>query len=366
MNEQEILETENHVVFNLLQELLDSGKNFSEIRLATDGPVMIKTSKGWIDAGIAVHPTLENMRNFLESVDADFEAGLIKGSVNRPLELGSCRLRINAYMAYSTKKLMASIRKIPLTVPTLQETGLPGALRVLLENTNGLILIAGPTGAGKTTSMASMAEEINNSRNANIITIEDPIEFQFKPNQSIFSQREVGLDCQSFYDAVKDSLRQSPDVIVIGEICDKATAEQAIIASESGHLVIGTLHSGSAAGTVGKLLGYFGADERESKLQSLADNLIAIVHQTLIPKSSGDGYALAVDFLANQDRQYSKILGDSAKVQSSMERHDPKDMSICLADSIIRLINSGVINKADAAKRVSGNASVYEKISNIK
>lgn len=352
-------------VIDTLIELLGSEKKFSDIRFESDGMITIKTAKGWVDAEVFDTPSFTDIGDFLVALDTNWQESIEKGSINRPLDLTSWRLRINAYLAFGGKKLMLSIRKIPMVIPTIQEVGLPASTRILLENTSGLILLSGPTGSGKTTSMAAMVDVINSTRNAHILTIEDPIEFLHNFKSSIFSQREIGVDCINFAEAVKDALRQRPDVIVIGEIRDKETAEQAIIAGESGHLVIGTLHASSAAGTVGKLLGFFNADERDSKLQSLQGSLVAIINQTLIPKKNHDGHVLAVDFLANHKRQYSKILNDPEKIAQAMERHDDGDISISLSESISKLILSDMVEKVDAARSVSSNVSAYEKIRNM-
>lgn len=345
-------------VIDILIGLLNSKTKFSDIRFESEGMVMIKTSQGWIDSGVLEDPTFVDISDFLGSLDTNWEESIKKGSLNRPLDLTSWRLRINAYLAFGGKKLMMSIRKIPVNIPSIQETGLPSSIRILLESTSGLILITGPTGSGKTTTMAAMVDVINSSRNAHILTIEDPIEFLHSYKSSIFSQREIGVDCDSFSEGVKDALRQRPDVIVIGEIRDKETAEQAITAGESGHLVIGTLHASSAAGTVGKLLGFFNADERDSKLQSIQGSLIAVINQTLIPKKDHDGHALAVDFMANHKRQYSKILADTDKVSAMIERKDDGDISISLSESIAKLISSGTVDKIDAAKAVDRKSVV--------
>jgi len=358
-------EQDNSLISQLLT-LLNSDKQFSDIRLESDAPVMIKTSQGWVDAHFFDYISVDEIRDFLQKLEPNWEHLLDKhGSINRPLNLQNWRLRINAYLAFGGTKQMASIRKVPVNAPSIQEVGLPTTTRALLESTSGIILISGPTGAGKTTSMAAMVDVINATRNAHVLSIEDPIEFLHKGKKSIFSQREIGVDCMSFSDGVKDALRQRPDVIVIGEIRDKETAEQAILAGESGHLVIGTLHASSAAGTVTKLLGFFNADERESRLQSLSSSLIGVFNQTLIPKKSGDGYALAVDFIANHKRQYSKVLGDPSQITLTMERKDKDDLSIMLADSVTKLIQDNIVDKAEAARCVSGNAAVYDKLRNL-
>lgn len=341
--------------------LVNSNMLFEDIRLEQDSPIMIKTCKGWINADVIDIPTHDDFKDFLDTLEPGWEELIIKGSINRPLDLNKWRLRINAYLAFGGKKIMASIRRIPNEAPSLASVGLPAFTRLLLESSNGLILISGPTGSGKTTSMAAMINVINDMRNAHILTIEDPIEFLHKQKKSVFSQREIGVDCASFYEGVKDALRQRPDVIVIGEIRDKETAEQALLAGESGHLVIGTLHASSAVGTITKLLGFFNADERESRLQSLSNSLVGIINQTLIPKKSGEGYALAVDFMANHKRQYSKFMGDSSKIQMMLERNED-GTSLSLADSVVKLITDSVVDKSDVVKVLSGNAAVYDKI----
>lgn len=355
--------SENSLVPQILS-LLQSDKTFSDILMESDGPVMLKTSKGWSDAGITPYPTMDQIGEFLDPVDPAWHDNIVRGSINRPLDLQTWRLRVNAYLALGGKKLMVSIRRVPLTPPSLQQTGLPPSVRLLLESPHGIILISGATGAGKTTSMAAMVDVINEMRHAHIITIEDPIEFVFKRKNSVFSQREIGVDCASFAQGVQDAMRQRPDVIVIGEIRDRETAEQALIAGESGHLVIGTLHASSASGTISKILGFYGAQERPARLESLAGSLVGVINQSLIPKKTGGGYALAVDFLANHKRQYSRILGHPDKIHTMLTQQED-GVSLGLGDSILKLISDGVVDISEAAKVVSGNAMVYDKIRKV-
>lgn len=345
-------------------ELIGSNASFSDILLESEAPIMLKTSRGWVDSDVLDIPSWVNISEFLDGIDPGWSKAIEGGAINKPLNLHSCRLRVNAYLAFGGKKLMASIRRVPNNPPALAETGLPATVRLLLENPSGLILISGPTGSGKTTSMASMVDVINDTRNAHIITIEDPIEFVFQRKRAVFSQREIGVDCPSFFDGVKDAMRQRPDVIVIGEIRDRDTAEQAILAGESGHLVVGTLHAGSAVGTLSKLLGFFTSQEREGKLQSLATSLVGVINQTLIPRKDDEGYALAVDFFANHKRQHSRLLGDPEKVQGVIDRNED-GVSVSLAESATKLIQAGTVDKAEAAKAFAGNAAVYDKIRNL-
>lgn len=344
-----------------IESILAGAEMFTDIMMQSDAPIMLKTPRGWMPAAVHDVPTYEALQLFLQSLDENWEAEIVKGEINRPYVMGSNRLRVNAYLASAGERLMLSIRRIPNSTPTLQESGLPMSLRVILDNPSGLFLISGPTGSGKTTTMAAMIDAINSMKNAHVVTIEEPIEYVFERKKAIFSQREVGVDCDSFRDGVKAAMRQRPDVIVIGEIRDRETAEQAFIAGESGHLVIGTLHASSAVGTVGKILSFFNDNERASRLQSLSGSLLAIVNQTLIPKKGGDGYALAVDFIANHKREYSRLLGDPDAMQSKLDRGDD-GLSISLGNSAMKLIQDNVVGKSDAVRAVAANAHAYEKV----
>lgn len=352
---------EDNDLFNRLLNMLDTASTYSDFLLESGGPIMVRGYDGWVEAPIVDRPSKEVIGRFIETLDPMWKENILKGAINRPLSLQTCRLRVNAYMAAGGTKLMAAIRRIPKNPPTIQQLGLPNGVRLLLENPKGIILISGATGAGKTTTMASMVDMINEMRRAHIVTIEDPIEFVFERKNSIFSQREIGVDCASFSDGVKDAMRQRPNVIVIGEIRDRETAEQALLAGESGHLVIGTFHASSACGTISKMMGFFAGDERASKLQILSESLVGVINQSLIPKVSKDGYALAVDFLANHKRQYSKVLGEIDKVQSLLSRAED-GVSISLGQSIINLVSSGAVNISDVGKVVYGNSIVYDRI----
>lgn len=348
-------------VAKVVAELLGRGGAFTDIMMQSDAPVMLKTPRGWFEAEVAGVPSMADIREFGDSLESDLSGEITKGEVNRPYEVGGQRLRVNIYLANAGASLMLSMRRIPDRVPSLQELGLPAALRILLDSPAGLLLVSGPTGAGKTTSMAAMVNAVNGMRNAHIVTVEDPIEYVFQRDKSIFSQREVGVDCDTVLDGVRAALRQRPDVIVIGEIRDRATAEQALLAGESGHLVIGTLHASSAVGTVSKVLSFFADNEREAKVTALAGSLLGIVNQTLIPRKDGTGYALAVDFLANHKRDYSKHLSDGDRLQAMLERAEDK-VSMCLAASAQTLMRSEVVSKADVMRAISANPIAYEAV----
>lgn len=187
---------------NHIEAILARKDVFTDIMMESDAPIMLKTPRGWVSAEIDVVPTYEDLQLFLQTLDENWEAEIIKGEINRPYVIRGSRLRVNAYLAFAGGKLMLSIRRIPVVTPSLQDSGLPASLRVILDNPSGLFLISGPTGSGKTTTMAAMVDAINMMKNAHVVTIEEPIEYVFERKKSIFSQREVGVDCESFLDGV--------------------------------------------------------------------------------------------------------------------------------------------------------------------
>lgn len=354
---------ERDLVFELI-DLVNSDSPFTDMLIEQDSPIMVKLPNGWEPVKKIDPPTNADIESMLLSIDPDWSANILKGAINRPMDLHQWRLRVNAYLAFGGGKVMMSIRRIPIRPPALKDTGLPAAVRLLIEAPRGIILVAGATGSGKSTTMASMVDAINETKNAHIITIEDPIEYIFDRKKAIFSQREVGVDTQSFFDGVRDAMRQRPDVIVIGEIRDRETAETALLAGESGHLVIGTLHASSAVGAIQKILAFFPSHERDAKLQSLAGSLVGVISQILLPRADKQGYALATELLANHKQQFSKFLGDADKLQSSLERKED-GVSKTIVDSLEELVRANQVSKIDAIRSVSGSGALYERLKTL-
>lgn len=344
-----------------LTNLVNQPGPFTDIRLEQDAPVAIRMPSGWTEVPDIFPPMVDDLSRVLTAIDTNWEEKIEHASINRPYELMGWRLRINAYLAGGGEKLMMSIRRIPRVPPTLKSVGLPPIVRVMLSAPRGLILISGATRSGKSTSAAAMIDTINEARAAHVITIEDPIEYVFQKKKAVFSQREVGVDTVSFDRGLEDAMRQCPDVILVGEIRNRETAETALLAGESGHLVIGTMHANTGIGAVQKLLGWFNDNERNSKIQSLAGSLVGVVNQLLLPKADGSGYALAAEILNNYEQDFSGAIGDTAKMQSVLERPDRKG-SVLLAESVAELVNSGSVNKSDAVRSVVGMANVQEKL----
>lgn len=345
-----------------LLTVVDSDVEFSDALIAADDPVMIRNASGWQEF-VTLRYSHADIDFVLQTMDPQWERRLSEGGFSCPFVVGNWRLRITAYLVSRGAKKMLAIRRTPIKPLTLEETGLPKQVRLMVQNTHGLILIAGATGAGKSTTMAALVEEINTSRNCHIETIEDPIEFMFTAKKSIFSQREIGSDTPSFYEGVRGSMRQRPDVIVIGEIMDRPTAENAIFASESGHLVIATLHASSAHGAIQKLVSFFPGEEA-SKYASLATSLMGVIHQTMLPSVDGEKGVVATELLFNHNQQCSAFLSDSAKVQRSLD--EAKDgVSRSLAMSLAEHVKANRVSKVDAIRSVAGQGGVGNRIQEL-
>ena len=211
---------------------------------------------------------------------------------------GLSRFRVNIYRQRGTVGI--ALRVIPYKIPPFETLNLPDVIKkIALETTKGLVLVTGPTGSGKSTTLASMIDLKNKTRSEVIVTIEDPIEYLFKDEKSYIVQREIGIDTSSFARGLRASLREDPDVIMVGEIRDSETALIALQAAETGHLVLSTLHTLDAKETINRLIGMFNLESREQIRIQLAETLVAIFSQRLLPRADGKGVIPAVEVLVN-------------------------------------------------------------------
>lgn len=200
---------------------------------------------------------------------------------------GLSRFRVNFYK--DKGNYAAAFRTITSTVPSFEKLGLPEIIRTTAEKPRGLILVTGPTGSGKSTTLAAMIDYINSTRAEHILTIEDPIEFVHTSKTSIIHQRELGMDTRSFANALKSALREDPDIILVGEMRDHETIALALTAAETGHLVFGTLHTSSASQTIDRIIDVFPEGQQQQIRVQLANSLVAVFSQTLLPKRQPDG-----------------------------------------------------------------------------
>lgn len=254
------------------------------------------------------------------------------------------------------------LRVIPFEIPAAADLHLPPVVEQIASARHGLILVTGATGAGKTTTIAAMLNHINRSDRLHIITIEDPVEYVFRPDQSVIIQREVGSDTADFESALRAALRQDPDVIMVGELRDRETAETCLKAAETGHLVISSLHTTDALRTVGRLVGMFAPEEQHAVRNRLADNLKAVVSQRLVVRQDGAGQLPAVEVLL-ATRSVQEAVRDPAKTEDLfglMERGRDEVGMQTFDQHLVGLCRSGLIS-AETAKHASTRRAEVER-----
>jgi twitching motility protein PilT len=253
---------------------------------------------------------------------------------------GLARFRVNVY--FQRESIGAAFRLIPTELKTLEELGIPDSLHVLAEKPRGLVLVTGPTGSGKSTTLAAIIDEINRNRSEHILTIEDPIEFLHRHKRCIVNQREIGPDATSFADALRAALRQDPDVILVGEMRDLETISTALTAAETGHLVFGTLHTQSAPSTIDRIIDVFPAEQQEQVRIQIANSLQGVVTQALLPTADGMGRVPSLEILLPDDAVRNLIRqGKVEQVYSVMQTNTGRGMQTMeqsLGDLIMRRV----------------------------
>jgi twitching motility protein PilT len=269
---------------------------------------------------------------FLENQEVDFSYSSRSGE----------RFRVNVFLDRAGKG--AVFRHIPTRIPSFDELELPPAIRSFSELPKGLVLVTGPTGSGKSTTLAAIIDEINRRRQAHIITIEDPIEFVHQNKSCLINQREVGTHTSSFSRALRAALREDPDVILVGEMRDMETTAMALEAAETGHLVFSTLHTSSAATTIDRIIDQFPAGSQAQIRTMLAASLQGVVAQCLLRRQDGKGRAAALEILVGTPAVSAQIReGKTHQLPSAIQTGGRLGMTL-LNDSILRLVSRGVVD----------------------
>jgi twitching motility protein PilT len=271
---------------------------------------------------------------------------------------GLARFRVNIY--FQRESLGAAFRMIPTELKTLEQLGVPTALEELANKPRGLVLVTGPTGSGKSTTLAAMIDLINRTRQDHIMTIEDPIEFLHRHKRCIVNQREIGPDAISFAEALRGALRQDPDVILLGEMRDLETITTALTAAETGHLVFATLHTQDAPSTVDRLIDVFPGAQQEQVRVQIAATLQGVVTQTLLPRADGSGRIPAVEILFPDDAVRNLIRqGKVEQIYSIMQTGTKRGMQTleqALADFVVRgLVSEEIaLNRSSRPEQLAG------------
>ena len=358
---------------DLLTAALDSHDNVSDLNITCDRPLQVESSGQLVP--VPFDPPIENLTPFQSEV---FALNLINGDrrlTEHLIKSGSCdssyhlpskaRFRVNIFSQRGNYSMV--LRKLETNIPTIEGLKLPDAFKKMPGEKNGLILITGATGSGKTTSLAALLNEINATKSVHVVTLEDPVEYVHPNRKSTFNQRELGLDYDSFANGLRAALRQAPKIILVGEMRDRETAELALKASETGHLVLSTLHTVNAGQAISRIVGMFDKDEEKQIRQRLADTIRWVVGQRLVPKIGGGRWAVH-DILANTIRSNELILQGEQEGKTFYEIQEvgePFGM-MTFDQSLLKAYQAGTISEDTAVAYSTRKAIVQRGIDTLK
>lgn len=334
----------------MLQTLIDKGA--SDLHVTTGSPPQLRIDGELVPMNLPPLTAAET-KQLCYSILTDVQKH--KFEENDELDLsfgikGLSRFRANVFMQRGA--VAAAIRTIPFKIQSLEELNLPPVVSELVNKPRGLILVTGPTGSGKSTTLASMVDKINSERHEHIMTVEDPIEFLHQHKKALINQREVGADTKSFKAALKYVLRQDPDVVLIGELRDLETIEAALIVSETGHLALATLHTNSAVQTINRIVDVFPPYQQTQIRAQLSFVLEGIMAQQLIPKMSGQGRVMAMEVMVPNPAIRNLIREDKVhQIYSTMQTGQSKFGMQTMNQSLLDLYQRRLISYDDALGR---------------
>ncbi len=330
-------------LFQLMKE-----KNASDMFFAVNSPVQIKINGNLIPINQQkLDP--ENIDALLGEVTTKEQMAELRrdNELNMGISVANLgRFRLSAFRQRGT--ISAVFRFVPAVIPALGDLGLPPVLADLIMEKRGLLLLVGATGSGKSTTIASMLDHRNELRAGHILTLEDPIEYLFKNKKSIVNQREIGADTVNFYTALRNSMRQAPDCILIGEIRDKETMAAALAYAQSGHLVLATLHANNSYNALNRIISFYPIENRAALLQDLSSAVKAIVSQRLVRSAAGGTRQAAVEIMVNT-RYVSDLIekGEIGQIKEAMEKSlSPGSQSF--ESALFNLVRSGLVTQEEA------------------
>jgi len=332
--------------------LLSSNIGFSDIIIHQNSPIMLRQPKRLV-AVSDIPVTAQELEEFFEVIEPNWEERIMERAFDRAKDLYSARIRVNCFTFQGRKRLGCVIRRFPTEPLPLASLGLRQSTQNFAKISSGLVLIVGDTCQGKSTTIASLLDQINKTRAGHIITIEDPVETLIPQRKAIVTQREVGADgdVASFYLGALDALRERPDVILIGEIRDAQTAQEALALSEAGPLVFATLHARSTELGIQKMLRLLG--NTEAQAQTLASTLRGVICQALLPSRQGDAYHLASECLTMTPEAAALVTaGNFAGLRTLLDQEtlDPSSGTHSMNDELKRLIKQRKVSVDDARR----------------
>lgn len=348
----------------ILTKMLDSHGNVSDLNITVGRPFQVESS-GQL-TGVEIDPPFKNLTPFqteifaLNLINEDrrlTENLLAQGSCDSSYELsGKARFRVNIFSQRGNYSIV--LRKLETKIPTCKELNLPEAFYKMAEEKNGIILVTGATGSGKSTSLAGVLNEINEQKSVHIVTLEDPVEFSHPHKKATFNQREMGSDFDTFASGLRAALRQAPKVILVGEMRDRETVEIGLSAAETGHLVLSTLHTVDAGQTINRILGMFPTEEENQIRIRLADTVRWVVCQRLLPKEGG-GRVAAFEIMGSNLRVKDTILHGESEGKTFYEIIQASKAfgMVTFDDYIVELYKKGLVSE-DTAKAYASNKGI--------
>jgi twitching motility protein PilT len=353
--------------------MLDSNDNVSDLNVSVDRPLQVESS-GQLTK-VKITPDIENLSPFqteifaLNLVNSDRRLSqmlLQQGSCDSSYFLaGKARFRVNIFSQRGNYSII--MRKLETVIPTLKGLNLPEAFYKMTKEKNGLILVTGATGVGKTTSLAALLREFNETKSIHVVTLEDPVEFVHSNIKATFNQRELGGDFDTFANGLRAALRQAPKIILVGEMRDRETVELGLKASETGHLVLSTLHTVDAGQTISRIVGMFEQEEEKQIRQRLSDTVRWIIGQRLLPKVGGGRLAVH-DILGNNIRTKEAILLGESEGKTFYEIQEasvPFGMQT-FDQAILKAFEEGLVTAENAELYATRKAIVQRGIDRVK
>lgn len=338
-------------------------KKASDIHLCVDTPPIYRINGLLVvqkDLGLVTENDLMGAIEILFN-----HIGLIVDSNKKEVDFAFSvgdQVRVRGNLYYERRKPALALRLITRKIRTFDELGLPQILKDFTERDSGLILVAGPTGSGKSTTLAAMIDYINENHPYHIITIEDPIEYIFTNKKSIIHQRELGQDTKSFYDGLKYALRQDPDVILVGEMRDLETMALALTAAETGHLVFSTIHTNSAASAPERVIDVFPAHQQKQIALQLANTLVAIIYQRLLPRCDQKGMVPILEILIGTAAIKNLIRENKLHQIESIMQTSAKQGMVLFDDALFRAYANGYIDKSQVYEYARNPEEMRRKV----
>ncbi|MFA6714860.1 MAG: PilT/PilU family type 4a pilus ATPase [Victivallaceae bacterium] len=330
---------------NILEKAVSS--DASDVHIKENSPVAFRINGEMIVSDYS--PDNEIIQRFIEQIatEKQVEEFTETGDLDLShLEDDIGRFRVNIHRQRNITGI--NFRWVKNQLMTIDQLGLPAVIQTIAEAPRGIIILTGTTGSGKSTTLAAMLEHINNVFSKHVITIEDPIEYEFADKNSYFEQREVGIDTISFASALKHVLRQDPDVVMIGEMRDKFSFEAALQAADTGHLVFTTLHASNASQTINRILDFYEQSEQQPIREALANNLHAVISQRLVPLAVEDGRVPTAEIMLNTPIVYKLLHDNKLDKLSAAIAAGKNDGMMTFNQSLLGLVNDGIISEEDA------------------